>query len=160
VERRARARSTRPRDRDRQRERGARAEERRAGDRADGADRDRAVVDLERERLPAADERDDASSRSSRAWPKSAEHAAAMPTTLTSPTRARAAREREEARPVQRVRPGGGARAPGAPRGGRQRRTVVAVLRHGDEARWRFSGISSGSELASRTRLRPWSLAR
>ena len=32
--------------------------ERGAGERADGADGDRAVVDLERERLPRADERD------------------------------------------------------------------------------------------------------
>ena len=45
-------------DRHREHERGPRAEQRRAGERADGADRDRAVVELERERLPHADERD------------------------------------------------------------------------------------------------------
>ena len=51
------------RDRDRDRERGPRPEQRRAGDRADGAQRDRAAADLvadgQRDGLADADERDD-----------------------------------------------------------------------------------------------------
>ena len=45
--------------RDRDHERGSRAEERRAGERADDGDRDPAFVDVQRQRLAAADERDD-----------------------------------------------------------------------------------------------------
>ena len=156
--------------RDREREGGARAEERGAGERADGADRDRAaVVDLERERLADADERDereqpdDVVPTSQKTTPTTP---AAIPATLTSADEdARAAARADRKRgPLQRVRRAGAAGSGCGPARRARRgaaRDVLALLRHcGEAGRPRRRASSSGSELASRTRLRPWSLAR
>ena len=69
--------------------------------------------------------------------------------------------EREEAGPMDGVRP---RMTPFLRRDqldrGRQRLEVIAGLRHRDEARLAVDGTARGSEVASRTRFRPWSLAR
>ena len=76
--------------RDRERDRCPRTEERRARERTDGGDRDRAVVDLQRESLPDADQDhqgdqpEDVRLRCRRASPSTP---APTPTTATVPTR-------------------------------------------------------------------------
>ena len=124
-------------DRDRQGERGADAEQRGAGDRADGADRDRAVVDLERERLAGTDERDECNQPEPvRAVRRDhAERAGHEADGADDPDEDRKTpREREEARAVHRVRPRVAALEVGNALGGRgQRHDVVAVLRNRDE---------------------------
>jgi hypothetical protein len=91
----------------RARQRRTRAEQRRTGDRADRADGDRAVVDLERERLPSADEPDDRREPDPVvAVPEDgAQDACRDPGDADEPDEGgQAPREREEAWAVQRVR--------------------------------------------------------
>ena len=123
-------------DRHGHRQRRSRPEERSARERADGADGDRAVVELERERLPHADERDHG---------EDPDHVRGGAEDRTEDARrdaeerhepdeqAEAGRELEEARAAGRVR-----RVPALLlrqrlRDARERLAVVAFLGHGDE---------------------------
>ena len=150
-------------DRDRDCKGGSRPEERGTRERADGTDRDRAVVELERERLPHADERDhgeepdhvrrgaedradDARSDAHRA-DEADEHAESR-------------RELEEPRAAGRV----GRMAPfllrECLRNARERLSVVALLGHGDEALCAVGGhqqrLGAGAEDAvASLQLRP-----
>ena len=154
------------RGRDRERQRRTRAEEGRACERADRAHGDRAVVDLERERLADPDERDDRERARcmSVAAPRSdAEDAGDHADAATSADEARRARgEREEARPVHACAAVCRRSATGVAsgtRGGGARWSPSSG--HGDErARCARPASASGSELAPSTRLRPWSFAR
>ncbi len=86
---------------------------------------------------------------------------APMPITLTeATTSARRGRELEEGRSVQRARLRRATLLRLLDRlGRRQRRHVLAVLDDRAQLRARSAASSSGSVLAPRTRLRPWSFA-
>ena len=127
------------RGRGREDERRPRAEEGRAGERADRADRDRAsVVHLDRERLAEADEHDEGDEREDVVVGAEQEpqHARADADHRHEADEEREAeREREEARPVNRMRPGMPAllRRDQLDRR-RQRLEVVARFRDRDQA--------------------------
>ena len=149
--------------RERERERGPRSEQRRAGERADGADRDRSLVEVQRERLSDA-RRATIASRPSRSplVPSSTPATpAAMPTRPMRPSRS----AREPRRAAGRM--GRGSDATGS---GSAARRKALTTRCGAGSWARRSGTEAGavrrrssaavSVLRRATRLRPWSFAR
>ncbi len=124
---------------DRDRERGARAEQGRSCDRADRSDRDRPLVELQRERLPDPDERDDCDEAEDvlALAEHDPEHAGGDAEHADEADQhCEPRRERQEARPVHRVRPRVTALGVRLDlQGGRDRSVMLAVLRHRDEPR-------------------------
>ena len=128
------------RRRGREHERRPRAEERRSGQRADRADRDRStVVDLDRERLAEADEDDEGDQREDVVVGSEHEPDDARPDPDDrdeADEKGEPEREREEARPVHRVRPWMPALLRRSDLDGRRKRLeVVARFRHCDQSR-------------------------
>ena len=119
-------------DRHRERQRDARPEERRARERADGADGDRADVRLERERLADPDQADDGEEAEELVGPAHQQAEDPRPRSERADgadEQREPRREGEEARAVRGVP----ASLPMLLGGRRQRDDVLALLRHGNE---------------------------